>query len=128
MSGRNFINKKAFALQRSARQIELPAIQNRNTSDLLKPGRDCEAPEIDWRGRLYVGVNLMGNAEREEPQPEDQFVSDKERANSDANLRSSNHFSKVFLAGTIFRVTKGFQLISSDRAAIQRRPHFSACS
>ena len=42
-----------------------------------KPGRDCEAPEIDWRGRLYVGVNqLMGNADRAEPQPEDQFVSD----------------------------------------------------
>ena len=42
-----------------------------------KTGTDCEAPEIDWRGRLYVGVNqLMGNAEREEPQPEDQFVSD----------------------------------------------------
>ena len=34
-----------------------------------KTGTDCEAPEIDWRGRLYVGVNqLMGNAEREEPQ------------------------------------------------------------
>ena len=33
-----------------------------------KTGTDCEAPEIDWRGRLYVGVNqLMGNAERENP-------------------------------------------------------------
>ena len=42
-----------------------------------RPGRNCEAPEIDWRGRLYVGVHqLMGNAEREEPKPEDQFVAD----------------------------------------------------
>ena len=42
-----------------------------------KPDQGCEAPEIDWRGRLYVGIHqLMGNAEREEPKPEDQFVSD----------------------------------------------------
>ena len=41
------------------------------------PDRKCDAPEIDWRGRLYVGVHqLMGNAERDEPQPEDQFIAD----------------------------------------------------
>ena len=35
-----------------------------------KPDRGCEAPEIDWRGRLYVGFHqLMGNAERDEPKP-----------------------------------------------------------
>ena len=40
-----------------------------------KPDQKCDAPEIDWRGRLYVGVHqLMGNAERDEPQPEDQFI------------------------------------------------------
>ena len=39
--------------------------------------RQHEPPEIDWRGRLYVGpVQLLENAERDEPQPEDQFVSD----------------------------------------------------
>ena len=42
-----------------------------------RPGMNCEAPEIDWRSRLYVGLHqLMGNAEREEPKPEDQFVAD----------------------------------------------------
>ena len=42
-----------------------------------KPDRKCDVPEIDWRGRLYVGVHqLLGNAERDEPQPEDQFISD----------------------------------------------------
>ena len=42
-----------------------------------RPGMNCEAPEIDWRGHLYVGVHqLIGNAEREEPKPEDQFVAD----------------------------------------------------
>ena len=35
-------------------------------------------PEIDWRGRLYIGpVQLLGNAERDEPQPEDQFPTTK---------------------------------------------------
>ena len=36
-----------------------------------------EMPEIDWRGRLYVGnIQLVGSCDRNDPAPEDQFVAD----------------------------------------------------
>ena len=55
-----------------------------------------EIPEIDWRGRLYVGnVQLIGSADRTEPAPEDQFVADNK----------GNHTSWYVIAAAVEKAT-----------------------
>ena len=55
-----------------------------------------EIPEIDWRGRLYVGnVQLIGSVDRTEPAPEDQFVADNK----------GNHTSWYVIATAVEKAT-----------------------
>ena len=55
-----------------------------------------DASDIDWRGKLYIGFyQILGNAESDDPQPEDQFVADSK----------GNHTQWFFSASKVEKAT-----------------------